>query len=261
MEQIKFKIHNDIRLKLEDAQTRSIQILIRNEEMLLGFSTQTEADWKIDLGILEWKEPCFVLFKVESFLLLHYLPMGTPVKEKMMYSIAKQFLLKEFQITNSLLGGEKNDFSAELVKDCFKVNRVYTVQEVEKQQIIKQQSEMAIGLSTRGNSASIAFPIEENLRIRLENYQNGDLVVIGLENEKFKLVFDTNCPLREIPQNLKCNEPMFFVHRQTELLFGYISPPSAPIKTRMLYAASKANLVSFVETVLGSVDKKVDFIN
>lgn len=250
-------LSQEIKILHQDPNIRCIYIHVLSETLEVFKSSLCKGDWQTDLKDLDLSKPCFIVYRKESdFMLLHYLPMSTPVKEKMLLSISKQVLIKQLMITESIFGTTIDDFTLASIQGHLKKDhdKPLTEKEVEYNRQQVQTAQMAIGISSRGNAASISFPLEENLLNKLKELKNKQLLLITIVNEKFILNQELSLELNEVTSNIP-DEPLFFVYSNQGIIFGFISPPKISIKQRMLYAASRVGLINTLERDLGFVFK------
>jgi len=104
---------------------RSIKVLIDNENLILGgqpnpLTNSMKDDWNKLSSSLEAKKPCYYLFKLDTtdqasqWVLLSWVPDGSPVKDRMMYASTRDALKKQLGLSffaDTYHGSEKNDFT------------------------------------------------------------------------------------------------------------------------------------------------------
>ncbi|KAJ3258991.1 Twinfilin-1 [Boothiomyces macroporosus] len=228
-------------LNLVNSDTSIIQITIENEQLIPKRSLNGSLG---DVAKL-LDQICFILFKDKDWFLFQYVPDGSLVRDKMMYASSKQALLKgigENRIAEFIYATTPAELTEEgidkhLVSQSAKP---LTDSEREKIKIDLQQASSAIGMSTRStNTAGISFPLTQKAIDALK----GKIVLLRIENETTDL--------------LSVEESMEFNHKGPFFLYSN-SPKHTPIKSRMLYAASRQTILQQLEEIVGKIEKRFE---
>ncbi|KAJ3319629.1 Twinfilin-1 [Boothiomyces sp. JEL0866] len=236
-------------LNIVNSDTNIIQITIENEQLIpKQHLNGTLNDIKSLLNQI-----CFILYKDKDWFLFQYVPDGSLVRDKMMYASSKQALLKgigenrinEFIYATTPAELTKEGIDKHLISQSAKP---LTDSEREKIKIDLQQASSAIGMSTRStNATGISFPLTQKAIDAL----NEKIVLLKIENETTDLLSVENS------MDFSHKGP-FFLYSSSPKLFAFISPPETPIKSRMLYAASRQTILQQLEEIVGKIEKKFE---
>ncbi|KAJ3269574.1 Twinfilin-1 [Terramyces sp. JEL0728] len=224
-------------LNIVNSDTNIIQITIENEKLIakqLLNGTLEDISKLLD-------QICFVLFKEKDWYLFQYVPDGSLVREKMMYASSKQALLKgigENRINEFVYASTPAELTKEGIEKHIQSQQSKPLTESERekikidfQQVIKfNKASSAIGTSSRSTTtAGISFPLTQKAIDALKE----KIVLLKIENEVTDLL-------------------------AVEDIFAFISPPDTPIKSRMLYAASRQTILLQLEEIVGKIEKKFE---
>lgn len=106
------------------AAIRVIQVLIRDEQLVLGAYREPAQSWDRDydnflLPLLDEEEPCYILYRLDSqnaqgyeWLFISWSPDQSPVRLKMLYAATRATVKKEFgggQVKDEMFGSVKED--------------------------------------------------------------------------------------------------------------------------------------------------------
>jgi len=246
---------------------RFIKVLIDNEQLVSSGRPQPQngtqkEDWVHLSSALEPKKPCYVLYKLDSnseatqWVLLSWVPDGSPVKDRMMYASTRDALKKQLGLTyfaDTYHGSEKSEFTYEAysaARDKAAAPAPYTAAEVQ----FKNETSAEIDHGTaREYVHSVKFPLSEAAKSALSGYGSSHNMVqlsvdpvketIELVNKKDVSSIDNL--LAEIPET----EPRYTFYkydhehegeRFESNLFIYSCPPKSQIKLKMLYSTVKS---------------------
>jgi hypothetical protein len=243
---------------------RFVTVFVEGEALVLGQASSATTNWKEDLGKLSLEKELIVLFKASdpcdfaNCVCIHYIPSYTSVRSKMMYSLAKRLLVKQFEVNHALVLEQGDTLSPALLESVMKKERIYTEKELEQQAVVKEQVSMAVGASATHQSCSLSFPLAPPLETAIGTLTKGSTLVLDIQNQVFVLIDTISCSYDELSSRLPNNRPLFFVYYAEEnSVFGYMSPIATPVKDRMLYAASKNSIISYIEEKLSTSFKRV----
>jgi hypothetical protein len=90
-----------------------------------------------------------------------------------------------------------------------------------------------------------------------------NLVVLSIIGKEVSLDKAVNIEVGELPRHVNHREPRFYFHvwshaQHQFTLFIYCCPPSAPVKTRMVYPTAKAAIAKDAEAFGISIDRKLE---
>jgi len=262
---------------------RIIKVQIENDELVetkslpLG-ANSIEKDFELISSLLETDRPCYILFnnnvegKVE-WLLLSYVPDKSKVKDKMIYASTRSNLklgLGNSFFVDEVHGTIPSDFTYQGYQRHVthkKSDAPLTESELMKTREVEQPVYM-------GNSSTyvhgVAFPVEANAIKAIQDLVSGSINYVQLSvdtvKERICLGGTDTIELSQLSDKIPTNEPRFhFFNYQHEFdgnnvnsfLYVFSCPDgskgttSAPVKLRMLYSSSKAN-VSDIFTKTGN---------
>lgn len=267
--------------------SRILKVIIENEKTLLPVQSATgsanwEKDFDLSKSLLDAKIPCYLLFRTDEknphgqyqFYILRHVPDGAPVRAKMLSSSTigtlKQSLGSQYFV-DDIFGTTFDDFNNKGFQDYLKhktASAPLTNDEIFRQ----EESERGIFSGGAGTSSAyahgVAFPVADEVTTALDSLKNGEVnyVQIGVDvnGEKIILTGTDTINIDDCKDKVPSNEPRFHYYNWshehegeqiTSLIFCYScvltgakGQISAPVKHRMLYSSSKANVVSIAES-------------
>jgi len=238
----------------------------------------SSVDWEKDFDlvppVLTDNEACYILYRTEerqpteNFLwyLLCYVPDKCKVRDKMVYASTRANL-KSGLGTNNFIDDIFGTNKAEFNSKGFASWKKHQEAEVPLTELEQQQNEdLEMGLFKGGVGTStayvhgIAFPVEPEVISAFKSFNGGSInyiqIAIDPANEKIILSKTGDYSLSEVPSQFPSNEPRFHYYRWSHsndgdhfnsIIYCY-SCPSSPVKLRMLYSTSKANVSSVAES-------------
>jgi len=203
------------------------------------------------------------------------------VKEKMLYASSRHNLKQQLGLSyfvDEVFGTVVNDFSAQGYKHH--INSKKSEAPLTEQEQIKK-SELESGPVYSGGQTTyvhgVAFPVDNKATDAISQLLSGKLnyvqVAIDCDNEKVILDHSGSVDLQGLLNEIPTTEPRFhffaWEHEHegqnvTSIVYIYSSPDgsngtkSAPVKMRMLYSSSKANVGEIVKAVGGKIDGKLE---
>lgn len=272
---------------LSDTSVRLIKAQIENEEIIEVLTKQTNGSYEDDLALvadlLEKEKPCYVLYKLDtgSWVLLCYVPDKAKVKEKMIYASTRFNLKQQLGLnyfTDEIFGTVPADFSLEgyrLHVTSKKMEAPLTESEQLKKNEIESGEIHVGGSSTYVHG--VAFPVDNAVMDAVNGLINGshNYVRVAIDCAAEKIILDSKetTDIEEFKNQINKEEPRFhffnFTHEfegstVTSCVFVYSSPDgskgtkSAPVRMRMLYSSSKANVSEIVNKSGGKIDAKLE---
>jgi len=250
-----------------EGKIRFIKVLIDNESLVVSgkphpLSSSMKDDWKSLSTVLESKKPCYVLFRLDSesnatqWVLLSWVPDGSPVKDRMIYASTRDALKKQLGLTyfaDTYHGSEERDFTWEAYsshRDKSAAPAPYTAAEVQ----YKNETTAEIDHGTaREYVHSVRFPLSEAAKAALSSYGSScNMVQLSVDpvKETIELVNKKSVPqidslLSEIPED----QPRYTFYKYDHEfeaenfesnLFIYSCPAASQIKLKMLYSTVKS---------------------
>jgi len=271
-------------------RTRLIKVQIENE-ILVPISTKSQVgNFNNDLSfipdLLDPAVPSYIIFKTDSeqsqFILFFYVPSKSKVKDKMLYASTRSNL--KLQLGNNyfideVFGDSMNDFSVEGYNhhvESKKVDAPLTEQEQIKKFEMESGEIYSGGVSTYVHG--VAFPVDVAVTNAVKQLINGSLdyvqIAIDCDNEKIILgKTDKGVSIASLREKIPIDEPRFHIYayshnyensnvRSFVYLFscpdGSKGTKSAPVRMRMLYSTSKANVADIVKSAGSDIDAKLE---
>jgi len=240
-----------------------------------------ESDFDTVLSVLEPKKACLILYRTDKksdnhfyWYILGYVPDDGPVRQKLTYAAARHNLSQELGAANFIdyiHGTHKEEFGAEGFRKYYesKTSEV-PLSEQEKQR--KEEREIEITTvaefvksfpSSQGaGQSNVTFSADSNVSDAFKSMHTGQVNYIRLSidnsSETIKLENSSTVSLTELPQQVPKKDCSFHffnwnhVHEGqsfNSIIFVFCTPDgthgtsSAPVKSRMVYAASKQHVL------------------
>jgi len=274
---------------MTSAAERMVKVQIV-EEQLVPISTKSkEGSWEEDLSLvinlLEKDSACYVLFKQEhekkEWILFCYVPDKAKVKDKMLYASTRSNLKQQLgsnYFIDEVFGTVSKDFSVEGYRHH--VTSKKTEAPLTEQEQIRSQ-ELGSGEIHTGGSTTyvhgVAFPVENSANQAITQLLSGahNYVQIAIDCDAEKVILDHkgNVDLEGLKQEIHKSEPRFHFYKWTHdhdgesvsstvFLFscpdGSKGTKSAPVKMRMLYSSSKANVSEIIKANGGEINARFE---
>jgi twinfilin-like protein len=275
------------------ASSRFIQVQIVNETKLetvkeVPASAGWEKDFDLVPPVLKDNDACYVLYRTDEkqstsdsylFYLLCYVPDKTKVRDKMVYAASRANLKSGLGANNfidDIFGSTKDEFNSRGFS-AWKAHQEAAVPLTELEQQHNEDVEAGVFKGGSGTSSAyvhgVAFPVNDDVIASLKSFSSGSInyvqIAIDPNNEKIILGQTGNYSLTEVTSHFPPNEPRFHFYRWTHdndgsevnsIIYCY-SCPSSPVKLRMLYSTSKANVASVAESNGINSDCKIEITN
>jgi len=211
-----------------------------------------------------------------------YVPDLAKVKDKMIYASTRSNLKQHLGATyfnDEIFGTVPGDFSKKGYEHHVTSKKVDAP--LTEQEQIKQQELSSGEIYSGGQSAyvhGVAFPVEDKASDAMKKLGAGgpNYVQISIDCEKEKILLDHTSNLggfADIANEISTTEPRFHFmayHHQyegaevTSYVFIYSCPDgskntkSAPVKMRMLYSSSKANVSNLISAANAQLSAKFE---
>jgi len=270
--------------------TRLLKVQIENEELVPIATKPTKSDFESDLSLipdlLDAGVPSYIIAKTDSdqpsFILFFYVPSKSKVKDKMLYASTRSNLKQQLGnnfFADEVFGDQASDFSAQGYKHHLESKRMEAPL-TEQEQI--KQSEHGSGEIYSGGASTyvhgVAFPVEASATNAVKKMLNGEVdyvqIAIDCDNEKILATkSEKGVDMDGLRSRIPNDEPRFhfFAYKHdndgssvTSYIFVYSCPDgskgtkSAPVRMRMLYSSSKANVGEIVKSVGGNIDARLE---
>lgn len=290
-------VSNALKAAFGEAQTGAVRYLkveIVNDEMVETARGAGSTDWEADLDLvptlLEDKTPCYVLFKKISeggsttWVLFAYVPDTAKVKPKMLYASSRAPLklqLGSGNFEDDVYGTVREEFSragyAQFVGSK-KADAPLTDTERAKQEELEHGEIHVPSGSTYVHG--VAFPVDDDAVAAVKVMATGgakNYVCLAVDTKGERITLDHADAVADIAalkKKIHQKEPRFHFfawahqHAGTDVttnVFIFSCPDgsagtkSAPVRQRMLYSSSKANVSNILEqTASGVIGGKVE---
>jgi len=215
--------------------------------------------------------------------LFAYVPDRSLVRKKMLYASTRSNLKQQLgddYFEDEIFGTVPADFSVKGYKSFIKHKEAEDplTREEEKMKEDREQGVFIGGGGTGGAYAhGIAFPVDDDVNSAIDNFLGGSVnyvqLTIDIDAERVRLCESTSISISELGSFLPNNEPRFHFFKYDHEYFGesvsssiyiYSCPDgsrgtiSCPVKMRMLFSSSKANVSSLISDRGGNIDLKLE---
>jgi len=275
---------------LQTRRTRLFKVQIENEEIIEITQSPVQSDWESDLalipGLLEKDKACYILYRLDNdsptFSLLCYVPDKAKVKEKMLYASTRSNLKQQLGMNyfaDEVFGTIPDDFTPKGYKQHLASKRMeapLTEQEQMKKNEIESGEIYTGGASTYVHG--VAFPVERGANDAVKRLVQGGLkyVQVSIDCDAEKIVSgdqSNSVDFEGLRSKISSEEPRFhffaYTHqfegsKVTSFVYIYSCPDgskgtrSAPVRMRMLYSSSKANVANIITNVGGKIDARLE---
>jgi len=274
---------------ITNSQVRLIKVIIDNEEMVDVTSKNQKGDFEQDFNmipeLLEKDKACYIIYILEDaarFALFCYVPDKTKVKDKMLYASTRSNLKQQLGMNffvDEVFGTVLDDFSFKGYQhhvQSKKSEAPLTEQELLKKQETFSSAEIYTGGSTT-YVHGVAFPVEKAAMEATKKVVGGSVmyaqIAIDCDNEKIICDHTDSVDFAGVGKKIRLDEPRFhflsYKHQFegksiTSIVFIYSCPDgshgskSAPVRMRMLYSSSKANVAEIITQCGGTIAAKLE---
>ncbi|PRP77870.1 hypothetical protein PROFUN_08544 [Planoprotostelium fungivorum] len=250
---------------VSDSSARFLQAQITNEE------------------IVPVKTACYIIYRKEEgeWVLFCYVPDRCKVKDKMLYASTLSNLKNQLgnnYFSDQVHGTVPEDFSAKGYKHHTVSKK--TEAPLTEREMLKKAEQESGEIYTGGASTyvhGVNFPVESTAMEALKGFQEGKhtYVQIAIDCDKERIILDhtSNTDFSSLSNEIPTHEPRFHFfnyrhqHEGAQVnshVFIFSCPDgskgtkSAPIRMRMLYSSSKANVSNILTGVDGKIDTKFE---
>uniref|UniRef100_A0A672PPU1 WD repeat-containing protein 82 n=1 Tax=Sinocyclocheilus grahami TaxID=75366 RepID=A0A672PPU1_SINGR len=231
---------------------RLIQVLIRDEQLVLGAYRELRQSWDKDydhflLPLLDPHEPCYILYRLDTknaqgyeWLFISWSPDQSPVRQKMLYAATRATVKKEFgggHVKDEMFGTVEEDVCLQgylrHVTSC-SAPAPLTAAEQELQRIKITEVKTEISVDPKHQTLQgLAFPLQAEAKRALQQLAERRINYIQLkldtEKETIELVHTSPTELRDLPCRIPLDTPRyhFFLYKIYMVLCyaNYSCPP------------------------------------
>jgi len=282
------------RSALTSNNKRAIKALIKDHQVVEVASTPISSNtWEHDIEVVqqhfEKDAACYILFRLDSqgptgyhWVLMCYVPDLAKVKEKMIYASTRSNLKQQLgatYFTDEIFGTVPGDFSKKGYEHHITSKKVEAP--LTEQEQIKHQEKTSGEIYSGGQSSyvhGVAFPVDEKAIQAMKDLAGGSVnyVQISIDCDKERILLDHTATIGgfgDLAEQISITEPRYhffaYAHQYegadtTSFVFLYSCPDgskntkSAPVKMRMLYSSSKANVSNLLSAANAQIGAKFE---
>jgi len=269
---------------------RLIKVQIENEEMVpvkeIAHSGKTwEQDLDLISGLLDSNQPSYLMFNKSpennEWILFCYVPDKAKVKDKMLYASSRATLKQQLGSSvfiDDVFGTVAADFSVKGY--TLHVTSKKTESPLTESEQIRQSEHESPVYSPGGSTTyvhGVAFPVDSAVTQAIKKLISGEITYIqcGVDISKEKIILDHTDKIEftSLAFKIPLAEPRFhffsYTHSFedqtiTSIVYIYSCPDgskgttSAPVKQRMLYSSSKANVSELITAASGTIAVRLE---
>jgi len=276
--------------------SRFLKAQIEEEKDIeLKQEVQAQEDWENDFNlvppVLEPKQASYILFRTDKqndqgnfvWHLLCYVPDKAPVRQKMVYASTRANLkigLGTHYFLEDIFGTNPSDFDYKGYK-AFEKHQSASAPLTEGEKLKEEELEGGLFTGGAGTSSAyahgVAFPADDDVYAAFDSMKDGSInyIQLGIDTDAERIILkhtDTT-ELTGVGEHVPLDEPRFHfykwshVHEDADydsLIYVYTTPDgskgtkSAPVKLRMLYSTSKANVAQIAESKGFTIDCRLE---
>lgn len=269
---------------------RGLLATIQNEQIVPSHSlNSTSSTFLSDLSLLtphiKPTEALYILLRRadtltstdKSLIAITYVPNSAPVRQKMLFASTRLTLLRELgseHFTESVFCTEADELTAQgWEKHVQHTESANPLTEEERGLQAIREQEALEGGGTRGKGlvqgGQIAIRADDGIGEALRGLGEGDNLVqlrMDVPTETLQLVSVGSASASQLAGAIDASEPRFSFYRHNDpeksVVFISTCPSAAKIKERMLYAASRGNVISLAQKEGGlKVAKRIEATN
>ncbi|EGG19368.1 putative protein tyrosine kinase [Cavenderia fasciculata] len=275
--------------------TRFIKVSIQDEHVVVSKLVDAQGSFEDDLelipSLLEKDKPCFILAKTDdksielrgnNWVFMFYVPDPAKVREKMTYAATRATLKKDLGSAH-FVDEVHSTVAADFSKKGYKEHKVHQESSApltwdEQQRNDEREGGLFVGGGGSGMYVhGVAFPVEDRALQAVQDFVGGKNnfveLAINIADEKIVYGSSGNTSIDQLQSKINLTEPRFLFFRYTHdhegdtvnsIIFIFACPDgsngttSAPVRQRMLYSSSKANVESLVTKNNIKVDLKLE---
>eukprot|EP01113_Clastostelium_recurvatum_P035733 TRINITY_DN5012_c0_g1_i1.p1 TRINITY_DN5012_c0_g1~~TRINITY_DN5012_c0_g1_i1.p1 ORF type:complete len:353 (-),score=36.11 TRINITY_DN5012_c0_g1_i1:58-1095(-) len=278
---------------LDSSKIRLIKAQIKDNEIDFVSNLPSEdliaQDFDKIPSFLDPCDPCYILFRcddvdangVHLWMLMCYVPDKSKVRDKMTYASSRSNLrlqLGSNRFTDEVFGTVPGDFNEQGISAYKNMKSAdVPLTWTEQQAIQDKEGGVFVGGSGTAHVHGIAFPVDDAANTAVKGLLSGQhnlvQLAIDVKNERIVLHDAKQVTVPELCDLVPLDVPLFhlfsFEHQHDNqtlapIIFVYSCPDgsgptkSAPVRLRMLYSSSKANVEGIITSMGGNVALKLE---
>jgi len=269
----------------ESGKVRFLKVQIVDDQMVQTASVNVqgtaEEDFKKLQDHLQRDVPCYLLYRLDSsnahgyeWLLISFVPDGSPVKARMLYASSHALLKRELGLTyfsDEIHGSAADDITWELYQQHDRKKGVNDAPLTQSEVSRNAAATMEVDLGhTREYVHSVLFPMSTDAVAALKNLSNNNVVQLKVDSDKETIelgaAFSAGS-VQAVADKLPTDEPCFvFFEYEHEhegntvrpVVFIYSCPNSAKIKAKMLHSTVKSAAIEAAQGQGVKAEKKIE---
>jgi len=276
--------------------SQSVRLIIAqivNDEIVPTCSVQESGSKALEdmdkiPSYLEPTSPAYILFRLDEqnargylWVLMCYVPDKAKIREKMTYASTRSNLRKQLgtsYFSAEIFGTVPGDFTQKGYKAFIDMQKADTPLTVgERQSAMERESGLFVGGASTAYVHGVAFPVEQPAGQALQDLLSGAhnyvQLVIDADAERIALGETDTINISDLSSKVPNDQPRFHFFRYdhefegadlSSIVMVYSCPDgsgntkSAPVRLRMLYSSSKANIENILTSIGGKVDVKME---
>lgn len=276
----------------KEGSARVIKISITDEQLELAGSEKPVDTWEHDydkmvLPLLEEKQPCYLLYRLDSknnlgyqWIFISWSPDFSPVRQKMLYAATRATLKLEFGgglIKEEMFGTCIDDvnlsgYKKHLTSGSAPAPLTFAEEELK---LIKENDKEVNTVSVNDkhqHMTGVSFPVSHEAVRKLEELRDGKITYVQLSldiaAETINLEMADNTDIKSLASRVPDESARYhlFTYKHTHegdytesIVFIYSMPGyKCSIKERMLYSSCKSPLISRIESLGIEITKKLE---
>jgi len=270
----------------ENKNVRFIKVQIKDDVMVETASQPivgtAETDFPLIQKVLERNVPAYILYRLDTeeslhgndWLLISYVPDGSPVKSRMVYASSLALLKRDLgtsYFSDELHGSAPDDITWELYLQHDKKRGVVDAPLTQAE--ISRGAEVTMEFDpghSREYVHSVAFPMSSAAVAALKDIKSSNVVQLRIDTEKETIELRekfSSSNVAGVANKIPSDEPCFtffrFVHQHdgqevAPVIFIYSCTDGAKVKARMLYSTVKSAAIEAATTYGITVEKKLE---
>jgi twinfilin-like protein len=215
-------------------------------------------------------KPYFFLVRLEDpseWVLVWYVPDNSKVRQKMLFSSTVNHL-KNVLGTQYLIGDYHTTHLEELAYGEFKRGWTHPSKRhehtgdllTERERVAEEErntSHAHFSGPTKVGVHGLNIPFDQQAQQQVDKFVNGQISHLALkidsEKEEVTLVtVDDATTVDEVRQTMSATEPSYHLFRLSDsIFFIYACPTASKVKLRMIYSATKSNILGYLSSIDG----------